>query len=62
MWTTVYMTQNIDVAKAMRKKIEEKKIIAMLKTNKVEDNLGGDYFEILVPSAEIKEALDIIIE
>lgn len=62
MWTTVYMTQDIDIAKAMREKIEDSRILVMLKTIKLEDRAGEDCFEILVPSAELKEALDIIID
>lgn len=62
MWTTVYMTQDIGIAKAMREKIEDSSILVMLKTIKLEDRAGEDCFEILVPSAELKEALDIIID
>lgn len=62
MWTTVYMTQDIAIAKAMREKIEDNKILVMLKTIKLEDRAGEDCFEILVPSAELNEALDIIID
>lgn len=62
MWTTVYMTQDVGVAKAMREKIEDKKILVMLKTIKLDDRAGEDCFEILVPSAELKDALDIIID
>ena len=61
MWTTVYMTQNIDTAREMRKKMENCKILVMLRSIKLEDRAGEDCFEILVPSAELKEALDIII-
>lgn len=61
MWTTVYMTQNIDTARALRKKMEEYKILVMLRSIKFSDRAGEDCFEILVPSAELKEALDIII-
>lgn len=62
MWTTVYMTPDIDIAREMREKIEQSKILVMLKTIKFEDRAGEDCFEILVPSAELKEALDIIID
>lgn len=61
MWTAVYMTQSIDTARAMREKIEESKIIAVLRSIRTEDSAGDDCFEILVPSAELGEALDIII-
>lgn len=62
MWTTVYMTQSIDTARAIRKKIEDSQILVMLHSIKLNDRAGEDCFEILVPSAELKDALDIIIE
>ncbi len=62
MWTTVYMTQNIDTARAMREKIEDSSILVMMRAIKLEDRAGENCFEILVPSAELKDALDIIIE
>ena len=61
MWTSVYMTQNIDTARAVRKRMEDSEILVMLRSIKLEDRAGEDCFEILVPSAELKEALDIII-
>ena len=62
MWTCVYMTQNIESAKVLKKKIEGNKIIAMLRIIHPNDAAGDDCFEILVPDAELKEALDIIID
>ncbi len=61
MWTSVYMTQNIDTARAMRRKMENSEILVMMRSIKIEDRVGEDCFEILVPNAELKEALDIII-
>ncbi len=61
MWTSVYMSQNIDTAREMRQKMEEFKILVMLRSIKVEDHAGEDCFELLVPSAELGEALNIII-
>lgn len=61
MWTTVYMTQSIDTARIMRSKMEKYKILVMLRSIKLKDRAGEDCFELLVPSAELKEALDIII-
>ena len=62
MWTTVYMTQNIDTARAMREKIEESQIIVMMRSIKLEDKAVESCYEILVPSAELRQALDIIID
>ena len=61
MWTSVYMSQNIDTARETRQKMEEFKILVMLRSIKVEDHAGEDCFELLVPSAELSEALNIII-
>ncbi len=61
MWTSVYMSQNIDTAREMRQKMEEFKILVMLRSIKVEDRAGEDCFELLVPSSELGEALNIII-
>ena len=62
MWTAVYMTQNSDSARKMRERMEECEILVMFRTIKTGDNLTGEEcFELLVPSAELKDALDIII-
>lgn len=61
MWTSVYMSQNIDTAREIRQKMEEFRILVMLRSIKVEDRAGEDCFELLVPSAELGEALNIII-
>jgi len=61
MWTSVYMTQNIETARDMRNKMEKCSIIVMLHPIIVEDRAGEEYYELLVPKAELSEALDIII-
>ena len=61
MWTSVYMSQNLETARVVRQKIEEDNILVMLRLIKVENGTGEDCFELLVPSAELSEALDIII-
>ena len=61
MWTSVYMTQNIENARMMRSKIEKKLIPVMLHPIKAKDTDGVDCFELLVPQAELCEALEIII-
>ncbi|MBQ2889729.1 MAG: hypothetical protein IJE41_04675 [Clostridia bacterium] len=62
MWTTVYMTQSIDTARAMREKIEESHIIVMMRSIKPQEDAVESCYEILVPNAELKAALDIIID
>ena len=61
MWIAVYMTQNPDCARNMRAKMEEREILVMFRTIKNGDIAGEECFELLVPSAELKDALDIII-
>lgn len=61
MWTSVYMSQNLDIAREMRQKIEAFKIPVMLRSINVENHAGEDCFELLVPSSELGEALNIII-
>lgn len=61
MWTSVYMTQNIDTARAMREKMESVNILVMLRAIKLEDMAGEECFELLVPGSELRDALDIII-
>ena len=44
MWTSVYMSQNLDTAREMRQRMEEFKILVMLRSIKVEDCAGEDCF------------------
>ena len=61
MWTAVYMAQDKAQAEAVRNAIEEKNIIVMLRNIRVPDKAVEDCYEILVPAAELEQALDIII-
>lgn len=61
MWTSVYMSQNPDTSRIMRQKIEKFNIIVMQRLIKQDNGAGEDCFELLVPSSEVSEALDIII-
>ena len=61
MWTSVFMTQNIDKAKIMRSKIENMNILVMLHRMNSVDSDGENCYELLVPDAELKDALEIII-
>ena len=61
MWTTVYMAQSKEKAEYLREKIESQGIIVMLKAKHTLDNAVDECYEILVPKAELENALDIII-
>jgi len=55
MWTVVYMNKNDKYISSLRNKLKDKKIMVMVR--KVDD-----FFELLVPQAEIQEAQTVIIE
>lgn len=55
MWTVVYMTKNEEYVSSLREKLKDNKVMVMVR--KVDD-----FFELLVPSAEMQEAHTVIIE
>lgn len=55
MWTVVYMTKNEEYISSLKQKFKDNKIMVMVK--KVDD-----FFEVLVPQAEMQAAHTIIIE
>lgn len=59
MWTVVYLAKNNELAQRLRKSLYECNIIVMLRAINKEQTTG---YEILVPSAEVEEALGIIID
>ena len=59
MWTIVYMAKNIELAQRLKDVLSEHNIIVMVRTIKKEQTAG---YEILVPGAEVEEALGIIID
>ena len=61
MWTTIYMSQDLDNVRAIRLKIEKEGIIVMLHRICSDDLNGIDCYELLVPNAELNCALEIII-
>jgi hypothetical protein len=62
MWTTIYMSQDLENIRSTRLKIEEKSIIVMFHRIHSEELQGLDCYELLVPSAELNDALEIIID
>ena len=55
MWTVVYMNKSEEYISELRKKLKDNKIMVMVR--KVDD-----FFELLVPDAEMADAHTIIIE
>ena len=62
MWTVVYMAQSKDVANQLQEILSKEGILVKLRaiSKNVENN--DNYFEVLVPEAEIEEAHSVIIE
>ncbi len=55
MWTVVYMNKSEEYISSLRQKLKDNKIMVMVR--KVDD-----FFELLVPQAEMQEAHTVIIE
>lgn len=55
MWTAVYMTKNQGSASALKKLLMDNNIIAKIRKS-------DEYYEILVPSSEVCQAHNIIID
>lgn len=55
MWTVVYMTKNEEDISSLKRKLQNNRIMVMVR--KVDD-----FFEVLVPSEEIPEAQAVIID
>lgn len=60
MWTEVYIAKNNELAQRLKELLNEHNIIVMLKAINKEDETTS--YEILVPGAEVEEALGIIID
>lgn len=62
MWTVVYMAQNKETAQRLYDILLQEGLLVRLRPiNKKADN-PDNYYEILVPQAEVSEAHNIIIE
>ncbi len=62
MWTVVYMAQSKEIATALQELLANEGILVKLRPiNKNHDN-NDNYFEVLVPEAEVEEAHSVIIE
>lgn len=62
MWTVVYMAQSKDIATKLEELLAKEGILVKLRPiSKNQDN-NDNYFEVLVPEAEVEEAHSVIIE
>ncbi len=55
MWTVIYMTKDENDIHLLKNKLKESDVITVVRK-------GEEYFEVLVPSAEVSVAHNIIIE
>lgn len=62
MWTVVYMAQSKEIATNLQELLAKEGILVKLRPISKEEGKSNDYFEVLVPEAEIEEAHGIIIE
>ncbi|MFA6308709.1 MAG: hypothetical protein WC677_03045 [Clostridia bacterium] len=62
MWTVVYMAQNEEMVLVLKDLLANEGILVKIRpiSKNVENN--DNYFEILVPEAEVEEAHSVIIE
>ncbi|HEX9061371.1 MAG TPA: hypothetical protein VF941_14420 [Clostridia bacterium] len=62
MWTVVYMAQSKEIAAGLQELLTIEGILVKLRpVSKNHDN-NDNYFEVLVPQAEVEEAHSVIIE
>ncbi len=62
MWTVVYMAQSKEIAKNLQELLVNEGILVKIRPINKDEEKSNDYFEILVPEAEIEEAHGVIIE
>ena len=59
MWTVVYIAKNNELAQKLRSALYDRNILVMIRASNRDASTG---YEILVPGAEVEEALGIIID
>jgi menaquinone-dependent protoporphyrinogen IX oxidase len=62
MWTVVYMAQSKDIATRLQELLTEDGILVKLRPISKNHENSDNYFEVLVPEAEVEEAHSVIIE
>lgn len=59
-WTVVYITPNVAEAETVRDHLSREGVLVRLRKIGSEDGDGGQSLEILVPEAEVGEALEVL--
>jgi hypothetical protein len=62
MWTVVYMAQSKDIATALEDILTKEGILVKLRPISKSHDSNDNYYEVLVPEAEVEEAHSVIIE
>ncbi|HPD00056.1 MAG TPA: hypothetical protein PLA01_01750 [Acetivibrio sp.] len=62
MWTVVYMAQSKEIATQMQDFLANEGILVKLRPISKNHENNDNYFEVLVPEAEVEEAHSVIIE
>ncbi len=62
MWTVVYMAQSKDIAAKLQDLLSKEGILVKVRPISKNHEGSDDYYEVLVPEAEVEEAHSVIIE
>jgi hypothetical protein len=62
MWTVVYMAQSKEIATALQELLTKEGILVKLRPISKNHENNDNYYEVLVPEAEVEEAHSVIIE
>jgi menaquinone-dependent protoporphyrinogen IX oxidase len=62
MWTVVYMAQSKEIASRLQEMLTDEGILVKMRPISKSHENSDNYFEVLVPEAEVEEAHSVIIE
>ena len=62
MWTVVYMAQSKEIATKMQELLTNEGILVKIRPISKNHENNDNYFEVVVPEAEVEEAHSVIIE
>jgi hypothetical protein len=62
MWTVVYMAQSKEIAVKLEKLLTDEGILVKLRSISKNRENNDNYYEVMVPQAEVEEAHGVIIE
>lgn len=61
MWTVVYVAQKAEEILKIKTVLDENEIVSRVRQKNISEKEDGECFEIMVPSAELSLAQDLII-